>query len=312
MHSSNSIFLIKPANFGYNAETATSNAFQNKIENSRELAQKAIEEFEAMALKLSLKGVNALVLEDSKFPIKPDAVFPNNWGSFHADGTVVLYPMLAKNRRAEKRRELLEQINEKFKIKKVIDLSEKENKGVFLEGTGSIIFDHTYKIAYACLAPRTDKNLFVEICELLRYRPVFFHAHDRSGKAIYHTNVMMNIGNGYAVICMDSIHDEKEKQLILQELQNSDKEIVDISFEQMNAFCGNMIELKTQDKKNILAMSQTAFDNLSSLQKDILEKYCELLPLKIHTIEKIGGGSVRCMISEIFLPQRTEGSENTK
>lgn len=307
MHSSNTIFLIRPANFGYNHETAISNAFQNKIaEDSEITTQKAIQEFDAMAKKLSDRGVKVLVLEDSKYPIKPDAIFPNNWGSFHSDGTVVLYPMLAKNRRDEKRKELIERIKNDFIITEIIDLSENENKGVFLEGTGSIIFDHNYKIAYACLSSRTNKNLFLETCKKLGYMPHFFHSYDKLGKEIYHTNVMMNIGNDYAVICLESITNETERLHIIESFKNSGKEIIDITFKQMNSFCGNMIELKTPNKKNILAMSQSAFTSLTNSQKSTLEKYCELFPLNVDTIEKIGGGSVRCMISEIFLPEKTK------
>ncbi len=304
MHSSNHIFLVKPANFGYNSETAQSNAFQHQVsEASGVIVQDALREFETMAKKLSDKGINVLVIEDTPHPIKPDAVFPNNWGSFHADGRVVIYPMLAKNRRTEKRKAILETIQEKFEIKEIIDLSSYEQKGIFLEGTGSIIFDHQYKIAYACLAPRTDQSLFIETCKTLGYHPIYFYAKDESGKEIYHTNVMMNIGNGYAVICLESITNESEKNQVIHSLQNSGKEIINITFEQMSSFCGNMIELEIPNKKNILAMSQSAFDGLTVSQRNTLQSYCELFPLNVSTIEKIGGGSVRCMISEIFLPK---------
>lgn len=313
MHSSNNILLIKPANFGYNTETAISNAFQKRITEDSEIsAQKAVKEFETMSKKLSERGINVLILEDSKNPIKPDAIFPNNWGSFHSDGTVVLYPMLAKNRRAEKRKELLESIQESFVIKKIIDLSKNEDNDIFLEGTGSIIFDHNDKIAYACIAPRTNKELFIETIVNLGYKPIYFHSYDKLGKAIYHTNVMMNIGNGYAVICMDSITDNSEKQLITESINNSGKELITISFDQMSSFCGNMIELETQEGKNILAMSQSAYSSLTLSQIGTLEKYCELFPLKVDTIEKIGGGSVRCMISELFLPKKNESTTKPK
>ena len=313
MHSSNNIFLIKPANFGYNAETAKSNAFQNKMtKDSEVISQNAIQEFENMAQKLSEKGINVLVIEDSKYPIKPDAIFPNNWGSFHSDGTVVIYPMLAKNRREEKRKEILELIQEKFKIKEIINLSSNEEKNIFLEGTGSIIFDHTSKIAYACLAPRTNKELFLQTSKTLGYKPVYFYSYDRFGKEIYHTNVMMNVGNGYAVICLESIADENEKQRVTESIESSGKEIIDISFDQMSSFCGNMLELEIQEGKNILAMSQSAFNRLTLTQKNTLEVYCELFPIKIDTIEGIGGGSVRCMISEIFLPKKNESTAKSK
>lgn len=305
MHSTNAIFLIKPANFGYNLQTATSNAFQHQTTEKENITTlKAIQEFEMMANKLSKKGIDVQVIDDTPYPIKPDAIFPNNWGSFHANGTVIIYPMLAKNRRAEKRKEILEKIKETFEIKKTIDLSANELKGTFLEGTGSIIFDHQAKKAYACISPRTDKKLFVEICNTIGYKAHYFYARDKSGKEIYHTNVMMNIGNGYAVICLESITDEQEKNMLVTSLKNSGKEIITISLNQMSSFCGNMIELEIKSKKNILAMSQTAFDNLTKAQKNTLKLYCELFPLNVNTIEKIGGGSVRCMISEIFLPKK--------
>ncbi|RFC55647.1 citrulline utilization hydrolase CtlX [Brumimicrobium aurantiacum] len=307
MQSSNNIFLVKPASFGYNAETAASNAFQNQMSKDMDheaISKKAIEEFETMAQKLSEKGVNVLVIEDTPTPVKPDAIFPNNWGSFHADGRVILYPMLAENRREERREEILEIIGKKFEIKEIIDLSKQEEKGVFLEGTGSIIFDHQFKIGYACLASRTDKNLFVNTCELLGYKAVYFDAKDQSGHEIYHTNVMMNIGNGYAVVCLESISNPSERAHVIKSLEDSNKEIVAISYEQMNAFCGNMLELEIPNGRNILAMSQSSFDKFNSAQKKTLESYCELFPLNVKTIERIGGGSVRCMISELFLPER--------
>jgi hypothetical protein len=307
MHSTNSVFLVKPANFGYNAETAKSNAFQNQLKEAPELStKKALQEFEEMAQKLLSKGIEVTVIEDTLHPIKPDAIFPNNWGSFHADGTIVLYPMLARNRRTEKRKEILETIAEGFEVKQLIDLSFNEAQDIFLEGTGSIIFDHTSKKAYACLAPRTNKELLLKTANTLGYEAVYFNAYDKKGKAIYHTNVMMNIGNGYAVICLDSITDASEKQLVTDALKHSGKKIVNISYDQMASFCGNMIELEIQGAKNILAMSQSAFNGLTAAQKDTLETFCELFPLKVDTIERIGGGSVRCMISEIFLPKRNE------
>ena len=311
MHCTNNILVVKPANFGYNVETAKSNAFQNPlIEDPNVIARDAILEFESFTKKLTDKGINVLVVEDTPIPIKPDAIFPNNWGSFHADRRVVLYPMLAKNRRPEKRKAILDTIQENFELREIIDLSYYEEKGVFLEGTGSIIFDHEYKIAYACLTPRTNKDLFNDTCKMLEYKPVHFTTFDKNGKEIYHTNVMMNIGNGYAVVCLESIANNSEKEMVVNSLKKSQKEIIDISYNQMASFCGNMIELDLPDKKNILAMSQTAYYSLTTAQKITLESYCELFPLQVDTIERIGGGSVRCMISEIFLPRRANNSKS--
>lgn len=302
MQTTNKVLLIRPANFGYNLETASSNAFQNNTINTQETSRKALVEFEKLAQTLCEKGIEVTLAEDSKNPVKPDAIFPNNWGSFHADGRIVLYPMMAKNRRLERRPELLESLNQKFDIKEIIDLSHHEEKGVFLEGTGSIIFDHLHKKAYACGSPRTNEQLFLETAIRLGYEPIYFHAKDESGKAIYHTNVMLTIGTEFAAICLDSIHQEEEKLLVTQALKNTGKQIIRLSFEQMHAFCGNMLELQTPHASNLLALSQTAFDHLTSQQRAILEKSCELMPVDISTIEQVGGGSVRCMITELFLP----------
>ncbi len=306
MQTTKSILLIKPAQFGYNSETAISNAFQKNIEDNQEnTVQVAIAEFDAMVEKLKNSGIDVTVINDTKFPIKPDAVFPNNWVSFHADGTVVLYPMLAKNRRLERRQDILDALAENYEIKHIIDLSDHEQKGVFLEGTGSIIFDRIHKNAFACISPRTDKHLFEKVSKLLGYAPISFHSADENNGDIYHTNVMMTIGNGFAVVCLESITNAIERQQLMDVLENTGHAIVDINYQQMNAFCGNMLELKRPNQKNILAMSNSAFDALTLAQRKALEEFCTLFPINIPTIENIGGGSVRCMIAENFLPQRS-------
>ncbi len=310
MQSTNHVFLIRPANFNYNHETADSNSFQNKTQiASSDINQKAIAEFNSLVAKLKLKGVDVNAFDDTSEPIKPDAIFPNNWISLHADGTVVLYPMCAPNRRLERRLDIIESLREKFKATKVIDLSDYEKENRFLEGTGSIVFDHQNKIAYACLSPRTDKELFIELCKKINYRPLYFLAHTyvkgekySIKKEIYHTNVMMCIGDKFAIVCFDSITDAAEMKLVRDSLKETNHELIDISFHQMNHFAGNMLMLKAKENNPILAMSQSAFDSLNNIQKGYLEKHCELFPLPIPTIETIGGGSVRCMIAEIFLP----------
>jgi len=304
MQSTNNILLIRPANFNFNSETATSNAFQ-QLPNDSELAttQAAINEFDAFAKTIASKGVNVTVIDDTAFPPKPDAIFPNNWVSFHADGRVILYPICAANRRPERRMDIIETLKEKFIIKEVIDLSHYEKENRFLESTGSIIFDHENKIAYACLSPRTDKDIFIEVCALLQYKPIYFTSSDQNGQAIYHTNVMMCIGSRFCVICLESIADMQEKETICNSINNTGHQIIDISFEQTNNFAGNMLELSTGDQQNILALSQTAYNSLNIEQKTILENLVELVPLPIKTIETIGGGSARCMIAEIF-PER--------
>ncbi len=303
MQSSTNILLIKPSSFAFNAETAASNAFQIELnESEEEIKQKKLQEFEAFVIKLKEKGVNVFVFNDTINPAKPDAIFPNNWVTFHADGTVILYPMFAPNRRHERRLDIIDSLKKNFEVTKILDLSKYENEHKYLEGTGSIIFDHTNKVAYACLSPRTDKELFVEVCNYLNYKPVYFYAHDKSGKEIYHTNVMMCIGEKFSVICLDSITDKGERDFVCTSLTETGHQIIDITFEQMNNFAGNMLEIKTNTNKSILALSQSALDSLTAQQKTELEKYLELVPLSIKTIETIGGGSTRCMIAEIFLP----------
>ena len=218
----------------------------------------------------------------------------------HPDGTMILYPMFAPNRRLERRQDLIDSLKTNFKITEVIDLSKYEAENRFLEGTGSIVFDHDNKLAYACLSPRTDSEILDEVCALLNYKPVSFYSHDQAGKEIYHTNVMMCIAEKFAVICLASITDQHERATVSESLLKTGHEIIDISFEQMSKFAGNMLALNTNGNKSILALSQSSLDSLTDDQIATIEKYSELLPLAVHTIEIIGGGSARCMIAEIF------------
>src|SRR3972149_322754 len=234
MQTTKNILLIRPSNFVFNTETAASNAFQIKMNDSTEdVKQKVFNEFEAFATTLKAKGINVFVFDDTPVPQKPDAIFPNNWVTFHNDGTVILYPMCASNRQFERRPDIIDKLKQDFKITKVVDLSHYEKEKRFLEGTGSIIFDHNNKVAYACLSPRTDKELFIKVCNLLQYNPIVFHAYDKGGKEIYHTNVMMCIGEKFAVVCLDSITDEEEKKLVSKSLSKTGHQIIDITFEQM-------------------------------------------------------------------------------
>ena len=302
MKATHNIFLVRPANFGFNAQTAASNAFQNKPTAQAGQNKKALKEFDAFAKKLKGAGINVFVFEDTASPVKPDAVFPNNWLSTHSDGTLVLYPMCAPNRRAERRKDILDRLKLNFKITNIIDFSSFEKDNVFLEGTGSIIFDHTNKTAYACLSPRTNKELFLRLAETLRYTPVCFYAHDKNGQEIYHTNVMMCVSENFALICAESVSGKKEKERVLNSLLKSGHEVIEISFEQMNKFAGNALGLKAKTGKNILALSQSAYYCLTKEQRKAIEKYSQMLPLSVPVIENIGGGSARCMIAEIFLP----------
>ncbi len=300
MQTTNNILLVRPSNFVFNAETADSNAFQNVVTDSaEEIKQKVFNEFESFATTLKSKGVNVNVVDDTPTPQKPDAIFPNNWVTFHPDGTVILYPMFAVNRRYERRLDIVESLKNNYIINNIIDLSNYEAENKFLEGTGSIVFDHDSKIAYACLSPRTDKDLLIELCKKINYTPIYFFALDENGKEIYHTNVMMCVGKSFVVMCLSSIANVDERKSVIDCITKSNKKIIDISFEQMNHFAGNMLELKGADK-NILALSKSSFDSLDASQKQTIEAYCELVPLNIKTIETIGGGSARCMIAEIF------------
>ncbi len=303
--SASHIFMVRPANFGYNAETAVSNAFQNQIQiSSEEIKEHVLKEFDTYVSKLESVGIKVKVIEDTMVPVKPDAVFPNNWGSFHEDGTVILYPMATPNRRIEKREDIISDFKANYSISRIIDLSKYEKEDRFCEGTGSIIFDHINKVAYACLSPRTDKEIFCEVCAVLNYKPVYFTSTDVNNKEIYHTNVMMSVSEKFAVVCLESIRNEEERHNVVVSLEETGHEIIDITMEQVYHFAGNMLTVCNLEGKEYLIMSQSAYDILTEDQKEAMSYYNELLPVDIATIEKIGGGSARCMISEIFLSSK--------
>ncbi|MFT7589337.1 MAG: hypothetical protein ACI959_001555, partial [Limisphaerales bacterium] len=277
------------------------NLFQKEVELSqKEINNKVLEEFTKFETTLSTKGINVFIAEDSSEPVKPDAIFPNNWISFHKDGTAVLYPMAAENRRPERRWDIVRALKAQFKITQVLDFSYFEDDDVFLEGTGSIIFDHVNKLAYACLSPRTHKKALLKVCQVIGYKAIPFTALDAQGAEIYHTNVMMCIAPEFAVICLESITSEKEKKKIIKSFESTGHQIIDISLEQVNAFAGNMLALRTSKKEQILVMSGSAYKSLTPGQIELMEKSCVLLPLEVDTIEQIGGGSARCMIAELF------------
>ena len=301
----NSLFLVRPSNFVFNTETAHSNAFQQVIhESPKAIYQKVDAEFTGFVQTLEAAGVDVHVFEDTKDPVKPDAVFPNNWISCHEDGTLVLYPMCATNRQLERNPDFIAYIKKHFEVKRVLDLSVYEKENRFLEGTGSIIFDHKSKKAYACISPRTDQALFISTSKLLGYQPISFHANDSDGKAIYHTNVMLCIAEHFAAICLESISNEEERMHVIKSLTESGHQIIEISFEQIYHFAENMLALESNDGRPLLALSQSAFTSLTNDQKDKIEQHNTLVPLAINTIETIGGGSARCMIAELFLHSR--------
>ncbi|WBA42427.1 citrulline utilization hydrolase CtlX [Hymenobacter canadensis] len=298
--------MVRPAAFGFNAETAFSNSFQQPIaeQTPGALQARALAEFDGAVAQLRAHGVRVLVFEDAPEPVRPDAVFPNNWLTLHADGRVLLYPMCAPNRRLERRPDIVAALAQDFLVTEVVDFAAWEQQQVFLEGTGSLIFDHEHRVAYAGLSPRTDAALLAEVCAQLGYRPVSFRAQDAQGQEIYHTNVLLSIGPGFAVVCLESIRDAAERAAVVVSLQETDHEIVDISLAQVACFAGNMLILQPAAGPALLALSQTAHEALTPAQRQTLSAYATLLPLPIPTIETIGGGSVRCMLAEVFLPER--------
>ena len=303
--------MIRPANFAFNEETAANNAFQSRDGkmSAGEMRQNAVREFDNFVNKLRDAGVNVIVADDSPSPAKPDAVFPNNWVSFHQEGFVVTYPMFAPTRRKERREEVIEEILQKgFSFKNRIHLESSEANNRYLEGTGSIIFDHQHRLAYACLSPRTDAGLLEELCQKIGYQKVVFHAVDANGQDIYHTNVMMALGETFVVICLDSVRDAAERRMLEEKFRATGKEIVDITLEQMNAFAGNMLQVRNTMGDTILVMSEQAYHSLTPAQIKTLEQHTRLLHSSIETIETYGGGSARCMMAEVFLPEaRGEG-----
>jgi hypothetical protein len=300
------IMMIRPANFGFNEQTAANNAFQSTdtIKDAAALKNIAKEEFDQMVKLLTSKGIDVMVIEDTEFPIKPDAVFPNNWISFHENGSLITYPMYAPNRRIERREDIIDTIGTKYKIKNrySFEFYEDEDEPFFLEGTGSMIFDRKYGVVYACISQRTDAVLIDKFNVLMDTESVVFHALDKHGKEIYHTNVMMALGEDFVVICMDSIAKEDSKIQLTKMFEKTGKEIITITVSQMEKFAGNMLEVKNDKGERYLCMSQKAYDALSKDQKQKLEAKTNLLPIAIPNIEKFGGGSVRCMMAEIFLP----------
>jgi hypothetical protein len=299
----NHIMMIRPANFGFNEQTAANNAFQSKdkISDTHALKEVAKQEFDNMVKILRSVGVQVFVIEDTNSPVKPDAVFPNNWISFHENGALITYPMYAPNRRIERREDIVGMIEQKFAIKNRYSFEFYEEENLFLEGTGSMIYDRPNNLVYACSSERTDVRLLDKYNVLMGTKSIVFHALDRNGKDIYHTNVMMALGEDFVVICLESIHDEVSKKAVLASFEQTKKVVVDISYDQMEAFAGNMLQVEGNNKERYLVMSQTAYLSLNKNQKETLEKLTHILPIPIDNIEKYGGGSVRCMMAEVFL-----------
>ena len=301
MQTTSHILMIRPVNFTFNDETATNNAFQVKNDEMN-VQEKALKEFDEFVVLLQKNGVDVTVVEDTAEPNTPDSIFPNNWISFHDDGTVLLYPMYAPNRRAERKEHVLEKIDEHFAVTKKIDLSYNEKNNSFLEGTGSMVLDRDNRLAFACLSPRTNQKVLDEFCKKMNYEAVVFHSADDAGQPIYHTNVMMCIADKYVVICLDSIGDVEEKNKVIAAVQMTGKEIININYEQLIHFAGNMLQIENGKGEKLLVMSTQAFQSLSKEQVQKLEGHNRIIHAPLNTIELNGGGSARCMMAEIHLP----------
>ncbi|ODT35490.1 MAG: amidinotransferase [Sphingobacteriales bacterium 41-5] len=307
MQTTSQILMIRPVAFGYNAETAINNAFQ-KAGTDKNINEQAQHEFDHFVEVLKTNGIGVTVIEDTLAPHTPDSIFPNNWASYHDDGTIVIYPMFASNRRREREKNVMGKLKETFEVRATFDLTAYEKDEIFLEGTGSMILDRENRIAYACASPRTHPTVLYDFCNEMNYTPVLFSAKDAGGQNIYHTNVMMCLADKYAVICMDSISNENEKNILLQKFQETGKEMIPISLEQMNRFAGNMLQVENFEGKKFLVMSSQAYQSLTKEQIEKLESHNPILHAPLNTIEQNGGGSARCMMAEIFLPLKNQSN----
>jgi hypothetical protein len=307
--TTNSILMIRPVAFRMNEQTAVNNYYQKVLDglSPETVNEKALKEFDDFVAKLRKVGVNVVVVDDTIEPNTPDSIFPNNWISFHENGDVVLYPMFAENRRAERREDILDILeDEGFEINEIMDYTSAEEDNIFLEGTGSLLLDRENGKAYCALSPRADEELMIEFCEDFELSPIIFEAFQTVNgerKLIYHTNVMMCLGDTFAVICADCIDDKKERKMVLDSLRRDDKEVILITEEQVNNFAGNMLEVKGKNNERYLVMSESAYKSLTKKQIGQLEAHVEIIHSSLDTIEACGGGSARCMMAEIFLPK---------
>ncbi|TPN81283.1 citrulline utilization hydrolase CtlX [Aquimarina algicola] len=304
----NTIVMIRPVQFRMNEQTAVNNYYQVDGNIDSESAnQKAQQEFDTFVKVLEEAGVNVIVIDDDPKNDTPDSIFPNNWVSFHENGDIGLYPMFAVNRRKERRPEVLDQLESSgFKINNIVDYTSAEEAGVFLEGTGSLVLDRVNRKAYCALSPRAEEELLIEFCEDFEYTPVIFTAYqtvDQERLPIYHTNVMMGLGETLAIVCLDAIDDKKERKNLIEHLKNDNKEIIAITEEQVNNFAGNMLQVEGIDRKRYLVMSSAAYHSLTKEQIAKIEQHCLILHSDLNTIETLGGGSARCMMAEVFLPK---------
>jgi hypothetical protein len=299
--------MVRPARFGFNPETFASNPFQQVADSAADLEPHwlALAEFDGLAQALERAGIRVLAIPDTGLPEKPDAIFPNNWVSFHGDGTAVLYPMLAPNRRLERRDDILEQVSRVggFRLARTVDLTHREAQGKFLEGTGSLVLDRVHRVAYASLSPRTDLDVLGEFAQIMDYDLVMFEAFDAARRPVYHTNVVMAIGTRFAVICGAAIGEPRHRSAVFDKLAAGGHEVIDISMQQMHDFAANILELETP-RGPLIALSTTAWKSLDKPQRRALEAHGMVILAAIPTIERVGGGGVRCMLAELHLPKR--------
>ena len=298
------VLMVRPSQFGYDEETAEDNAFQCNPgdESKTAIQQNALEEFDEMVRLLRDYAIEVVVMEDTPAPAKPDAVFPNNWISFHENGSIITYAMRAKRRRAERREDIIEQMSQKFGFDRRYSLEHYEEKGQFLESTGSMVLDRVNRVVYACISERTNPLILDKFCALTGYERIVFEALDSQGQAIFHTNVMMCIGQSFAVICSSAIPQDHDRLEVTSRLESCGKAIIDITFEQLQSFAGNMIHVMSKKGESLIILSEQAFRSLTPHQVDVLKLHGNLLPVSIPTIERVGGGSVRCMMAEVFTP----------
>ncbi len=304
MQTTSHILMIRPVDFKFNEQTAVDNKFQ-VASGAEDVQLKALTEFDDFVNILREQGVDVNVVEDTKDPSTPDSIFPNNWVSFHEDGSVFLYPMASPNRRAERRQDIIEKLANTFQVNHLADISFFEQKEVFLEGTGSMVLDRVNKIAYACLSVRTDAEALENFSMLAGYRVVSFEAVDQNEHPIYHTNVMMCVGEKFAVLCLESIAKTADKIKVLESLRDTGKTVIDITYEQMNHFAGNMLEVHNQNGEHLVIMSEQAFKTLNKMQIEALQSFAKIVKAPLYTIEQNGGGSARCMLAEVHLPVKT-------
>jgi hypothetical protein len=306
MQLPSAVVMVRPASFGFNPDTAPSLVFQREITDTsrKEIERRARVEFDILAGRLRDAGVEVIIVDDKEDLNTPDAVFPNNWVSFHHDGTVVLYPMLAPSRRPERRRDLIEKLQKGgFRVSRVIDLTRHEDQGGFLEGTGSVVFDHDHRVAYANLSARTDEQVLKELCGTLDYKPVTFHAVQANGDAILHTDVMMSIGDRFAVFCNESIPDAADRKRVLDSLKSTGREIIAIDMTQLERFAGNVLQLQSRDDRSVLVISTSACLALTPAQRDAIQKFTRIVESPLPLFEGIGRGSARCMMADVHLPR---------